>query len=124
MARGGYREGAGRPPGTPNKISQHIREALAPLDQPAIERLQKLIQSQDEAVAIRAIELHLNYRAGKPRYQVEVESRADTRRVRPEDLAGLPEDVLRRLAGIDDQEIGEPVRTEGSGGQSSLKDNE
>jgi hypothetical protein len=101
MPRGGYREGAGRPTGTPNKISQQIRDALAPLDQPAIERLQKLIQSQDEAVAIRAIELHLSYRCGKPRYQVEVESHGDTSRIRPEDLVGIPEHVLRRLAGLD-----------------------
>jgi hypothetical protein len=103
VSRGGHREGAGRPPGTPNKISQQIRESLAPLDQPAIERLKTLIQSQNEMVAIRAIELHLSYRCGRPRYQVEVESHGDIGRITPQDLVGLPKDVLRRLAGFDSE---------------------
>jgi len=36
MSRGGYRDGAGRPPGTPNRVTREIRELLGPLDEVAV----------------------------------------------------------------------------------------
>lgn len=105
MPRGGYRDGAGRPLGTPNRVTREIRELLGPLDEPAVDRLKVLIDSEDQAIALKATELVLGYLHGKPRNAVEIETRS--RRVTPEDIEALnlsPEQ-LRRLAGLGDEKF-------------------
>ncbi len=94
---GGYRPGAGRPLGSPNKISREIRDTLACLDQPALDRLGTLIESEDEAIAIRAVELCLAYLHGKPRQSVRVEAHRIHGVFTPQELDDLPPGVLRKL---------------------------
>ena|SRR5215813_410920 len=99
--RGGFRENAGRQPGVPNRITKEVRELLAPLDEPAVARLRKLIDSQDDAVAFKSVELTLNYLYGRPRAAVEIEAHAPAReRWTADELEklNLSDDQLRRLA--------------------------
>ena len=100
--RGGFRQNAGRPAGVPNKVSAEIRELLAPLDEPAVNRLRKLIDSEDDAVAFKCVELTLSYLYGRPRAAVEIETSVIHRTISPEDLeaANLSTDQIRRLAGF------------------------
>ena len=122
--KGGYRPGAGRPVGVPNRVTNEFREALRDLDQPAVGRLQTLLKSEDEGIAMRAVELTLSYIHGKPRKEMKIETTSAPKilspqelddlpanvlrkmlsgqRIKPEDFEGLPPEVLRRIAGIDE----------------------
>jgi len=97
MARGGYRPGSGRPLGAPNRVKREIQEALGPLDYPAVDRLLALIHSENEAIAIRGIELIFAYLHGKPRHSVQVETHNTFEVLEPEILDGLPPPLLRKL---------------------------
>ena len=97
MARGGYRPGSGRPLGAPNRVKKEIQAVLADLDPPAVDRLQALIHSTDEAIAIRAIELILSYLHGKPPRSVQVETYNAFQVLEPELVDGLPPALLRKL---------------------------
>ena len=97
MARGGYRPGAGRPWGAPNRVKKEIQAVLADLDPPAVDRLQALIHSTDEGIAIRAIELILSYLHGKPPRSIQVESYNAFQVLEPELVDGLPPALLRKL---------------------------
>ncbi len=124
--KGGYRPGAGRPVGVPNRVTTEIREALRDLDRPAVGRLEILLKSEDEGIAMRAVELTLSYIHGKPRNEVKIEATSAPQilspevlddlppivlkkllagqRIKPGDYEGLPPEVLRRIAGIEEQE--------------------
>jgi len=97
MSRGGYRLGSGRPLGVPNRVNKEIRAVLADLDPPAVNRLQALIQSTDEGIAIRAIELILPYLHGKPPRSIQVETYNAFQVLEPEIVDGLPPALLRKL---------------------------
>jgi len=122
--KGGYRPGAGRPVGVPNRVTTEFREALRDLDQPAVDRLQTLLESKDETIAMRAVELTLSYIHGRPRNEMKIEATSAPKslspekvedlppivlkklltgqRIQPEDYEGLPQEILRRIAGIDE----------------------
>jgi hypothetical protein len=101
---GGFRENSGRPPGVPNRVTKEIRELLAPLDAPAVARLRKLIDSEDDGVAFKCVELTLNYLYGRPRAAVEIEAHAPRQRWTADELEklNLSDDQLRRLAGLEE----------------------
>ena len=106
MSRGGYRDGAGRPLGTPNRVTREIRELLGPLDEPAVDRLKVLIDSEDQSIALKATELVLGYLYGRPRNAFEIETKS-RKRVTPEEIEALnlsPEQ-LRRLAGLENEKF-------------------
>ncbi len=71
LGRGGSRPGAGRPRGARNRITQELKEMLAPLDQMAIERLECIIRDGSEKQAVEAIRLTWAYRFGPPKGQGE-----------------------------------------------------
>jgi hypothetical protein len=100
--RGGFRENAGRPQGVPNKATKEIRELLAPLDQAAVDRLRKLIDSDDDAVAFKCVELTLSYLYGRPRAAVEIEATSKRQMITADELEslGLTDYQINRLAGI------------------------
>lgn len=55
MAKGGKREGAGRKAGVPNKITADIRAVAMELTPAATRRLEQLLESDSEAVALGAV---------------------------------------------------------------------
>jgi hypothetical protein len=87
--RGGFRENAGRPAGVPNRVTREVRELLAPLDEPAVARLQKLINSEDDAVAFKCVELTLSYLYGRPRAAIEIEATSKRQILTVDELEGL-----------------------------------
>ena len=97
MSRGGHRIGSGRPLGRLNRVKKEIQAVLADLDPPAVDRLQSLIHSTDEGIAIRAIELILSYLHGKPPRSVQVETYNSFQVLEPELVDGLPPALLRKL---------------------------
>ena len=88
----------------PNRVTKEIRELLAPLDEPAINRLRKLIDSEDDAVAYKCVKLTLSYLYGRPRAAIEIEATDKRQTLTVEELEelGLSDHQLRRLAGIGD----------------------
>ena len=72
------------------------------MDERAIGRLSELMESKDEAIALKSTELCLAYRFGRPKFAVDVQAPAPTRTLRPEDLEHLSVEELRRLAALDD----------------------
>lgn len=69
--RGGSRLGAGRPRGGRNKITQELKEMLAPLDQIGITRLERIIRRGNDKQALEAIRLAWEFRHGRPKAQVD-----------------------------------------------------
>ncbi len=66
LGRGGSRPGAGRPLGARNKITQELKEMLAPLDEVGVTRLEKIIRHGSDKHALEGIRLAFEYRHGKP----------------------------------------------------------
>lgn len=66
MANGGKREGAGRPAGVPNKITRTMKERAAKHGRKALLKLVELLESEDEAIRLRAANDLLDRGYGKP----------------------------------------------------------
>ena len=99
---GGFRPNAGRRAGTPNRITQEIRELLRPLNERAVARLGALLESTDDTLAFKACELVLAYGFGRPRAAVDIDIEPKQQAISPEELEhlNLSDEQLRRLAGI------------------------
>ena len=63
---GGKREGAGRKPGVPNKLTQSMKEKAAKHGDAALAKLVELLASEDEAIRLRAANDLLDRGFGKP----------------------------------------------------------
>lgn len=72
MARGGKREGAGRPQGAVNKATADIREAAQQFTNDALEVLVEVMKHGDSAAArVAAANAVLDRGHGKPKQSVE-----------------------------------------------------
>lgn len=88
MARGGRREGAGRPKGAVNKATADVREAARAFTNDALEVLALIMTSgESEAARVAAANSILDRGHGKPKQSVDVD--ATVRR---------PEEALEQLA--------------------------
>ncbi len=76
MARGGKREGAGRPKGAVNKVTADIREAAQEYTQDALDVLVAVMKNTETPAAARvsAASAVLDRGHGKPMQSVEVEA--------------------------------------------------
>ncbi len=85
MARGGKREGAGRPKGAVNKATADIREAAQEYTTEALGVLAEVMRSgqQPAAARVAAATALLDRGHGKPTQTVDVDAdvRADVRRI-------------------------------------------
>jgi len=80
MARGGKREGAGRPKGAVNKATADIREAAQQYSDEALAVLAEVMKTGDSAASrVAAANSILDRAHGKPRQSVEVEADVTTR---------------------------------------------
>lgn len=79
MARGGKREGAGRPKGAVNKVTADIREAAQEYTQDALDVLVAVMKNTETPAAARvsAASAVLDRGHGKPMQSVEVEATVD-----------------------------------------------
>lgn len=67
MARGGKREGAGRPKGVPNKVVPEVKLAAREYTAQALERLAKvMLESDSDAAVVSACNALLDRGWGKP----------------------------------------------------------
>lgn len=74
MARGGKREGAGRPKGSANKATADIREAAQQYSGAALATLHEVMTGGDSAAArVAAANAILDRAHGKPRQSVDVD---------------------------------------------------
>lgn len=79
--RGGKREGAGRPPGVPNKVNREIKALAAQHDELAILTLAEIAGNAEAAAAARvsaAVAL-LDRAHGKPAQSIDLEANVTTR---------------------------------------------
>lgn len=75
MARGGKREGAGRPKGAVNKATADIREAAQEYSEQALRVLvQVATAGESEAARVAAANAILDRAHGKPRQSVDVDA--------------------------------------------------
>lgn len=75
MARGGKREGAGRPAGAVNKATADIREAAQEYSAQALQVLVRVATSgESEAAQVAAANAILDRAHGKPRQSVDVDA--------------------------------------------------
>lgn len=73
MPKGGKRQGAGRPQGSPNKAMAELKEAAQQYTQVALEALHQIcLQGQSEAARVSAATAILDRAHGKPRQAMEV----------------------------------------------------
>lgn len=80
MARGGKRDGAGRPKGAVNKATADIREAAQQYSDEALAVLAEVMKAGDSAAArVAAANSILDRAHGKPRQSLEVEADVTTR---------------------------------------------
>lgn len=71
MARGGKRPGAGRPKGSQSKTSLEIKAAFSKHSAKLVDRIMKLVDSDNEAVSHAATKTALEYGFGKPSQVIE-----------------------------------------------------
>lgn len=89
-ARGGRREGAGRPSGAPNKITRPVKELAASYGPASIARLVQLRDgAESEQVRFAAAKELLDRAYGRPRQEIDVKHEAVTVIVRRETDAVL-----------------------------------
>jgi hypothetical protein len=84
MARGGKREGAGRPPGAANKATTEVREAAQLHTTAAVETLASIMKtSESDTARIAAANSILDRAVGKPTQTVEgdIELRATVTKI-------------------------------------------
>lgn len=75
MARGGKRDGAGRPKGAVNKATADIREAAQEFTSEALQVLVQVARtSESDAARVAAANSILDRGHGKPRQSVEVDA--------------------------------------------------
>jgi hypothetical protein len=74
MAKGGKREGAGRPPGSANKVTADVREAAQAFTTDAISTLAEIMKSVEHPAAARvsAASALLDRGHGKPAQSVKL----------------------------------------------------
>lgn len=73
MARGGFREGAGRKPGVPNKVKREIAEAAQEYSEQALRVLAEVMLEGDSAASrVAAANAILDRAHGKPAQAVKV----------------------------------------------------
>jgi len=67
----------GRQKGTPNKVTQQVREIVASVfaDQKEAEQWKKLLDHKDPRIAFEAFKLALAYKHGRPTGAVKIEPR-------------------------------------------------
>ena len=71
--RGGFRPGAGRKPGVPNKLTADVRALAGEYGQSAIETLVELMDhGQTEQVRLAASQALLDRGHGKPRQEIDL----------------------------------------------------
>jgi hypothetical protein len=82
MARGGKRDGAGRPKGAVNKATADIREAAQEYTTEALGVLAKVMRaSESDAAKVAAANSILAYGHGKPRQALEIDATIQERDV-------------------------------------------
>lgn len=82
MARGGKREGAGRPKGAVNKATADVREAARAFTTDALETLAQIMKAgESEAARVAAANSILDRGHGKPKQSLDVDATVR----RPED---------------------------------------
>jgi len=75
MARGGKREGAGRPKGAVNKVTADIREAAQEYSQEALQILISVARNSDsDAAKVAAANSVLDRAHGKPGQSIELDA--------------------------------------------------
>jgi len=79
MARGGKREGAGRPKGAPNKATASVRDAAQTFTTDALNVLAEIMRSPEHPAAARvsAASAILDRGHGKPTQSVELDGALD-----------------------------------------------
>lgn len=80
MPRGGKREGAGRPKGSPNKATASIRDAAQAFTEEALQTLAKVMRDPDSPAASRvaAASALLDRGHGKPTQSVDIDASVET----------------------------------------------
>ena len=83
MARGGKRQGAGRPKGAVNKATASVREAAQEFTVEALSTLASIMRSESHPAAARvsAASAILDRGHGKPTQSLDVDMNAEVRRI-------------------------------------------
>ena len=102
MSRGGIREGAGRPKGSPNKSTKEIRDAFQMFVENNVENFEEWIMRVAEKNPAKAIELvkdvgeYILPKLSRTEVKAEIKSEEV-------DLSNLPQDVLDELLKKDEE---------------------
>jgi hypothetical protein len=103
MARGGKREGAGRPKGALNKATLDVREAAQAFTEDALTVLASIMKAEEQPAAARvsAAKELLDRGHGKSTQPIAGDPAGEPIRTEARlDVSGLTEDQLRTLAAI------------------------
>jgi hypothetical protein len=85
LSRGGKRPGAGRPRGSPNRVSRDARAMFERFLNENLETiLDELCRTKDPRVKLETLRLIASYALGKPRESVHVSHELDFQRERHE----------------------------------------